>query len=827
MGIAFGLLLLLFVISVSVSFWSSNAITSHIVAMRDSQFFTSTSIDEITNHADTIGFEVFEFLRTSNPEIRPVVIANQESFERVRLAYQESSTLPGQQNTLTELGIGFAAYAVSGQRLMDLVEQQDDLLENLGNNMDIFALYLEGEKVAILETGNLSIASSEDRIAKLDAMIGELTALIRTATGGALSSRHSRVESVDGLKQVSTERIEKAVYEYLVSNSNEATGYLLADAEWRIQDTNNSIQRILSLDEDIRALTETFSLRREQLAALMSYESLLLGDRDAIEGMSDLANTASRTNKLVLILLFVGLITGLVIALQIAKGITGPVNKLVKAAQSAENGDLSVRVELNSKDELGTLGTAFDQMMSTIQRAELEAVDRESEQRWLANENAAEAALGRVISSSLDIEEVYESAVDAIRVLIPFDRLEVMSFDTDNDWLIFTHVSGLEVADTRATGDELPLSTTPYASMPNNRMGIILEFTENGETTIDWDWTTYRKIYESGIRSVLGVPLISRGRVFGALSFSAMEPNAYGCESMGRARKIADQIAGAIASAGIHSELLMAQTELILARDRLELRVLERTEELEMAKNEALSASQVKSQFLANMSHELRTPLNAVIGYSELLEITTSRNGAEEYLPDLGKIKQSGNHLLDLVNNILDLSKVESGKMEPEIQDVNISGILDDAIQVCSPSIGERGNELMVSFPDDIGTIKADENLLRQALCNLLSNAAKFTQDGSIVLNVSRIFKSDGEWVQISVSDTGIGIEPEIAKDLFQPFTQADSSIIHTYGGTGLGLVISRRFCMLMGGDVTVSSTPGEGSTFIISLPVCGATRES
>ncbi|MBC8281891.1 MAG: HAMP domain-containing histidine kinase [Chloroflexi bacterium] len=206
--------------------------------------------------------------------------------------------------------------------------------------------------------------------------------------------------------------------------------------------------------------------------------------------------------------------------------------------------------------------------------------------------------------------------------------------------------------------------------------------------------------------------------------------------------------------------------------------------------------------------------------------MATIGNGDNEYLSDLDKIKTAGNRLLALVDDILDLSRVESGKVDPLIEEVSVSGLVGEEVQVCRPSIDEHGNDLQVFCPDNIGSIKADENMLRQALCNLLSNSSKFTKNGSISLSVSRYYKIDGEWIDISVSDTGIGIEPEVIKNLFQPFSQANSSIIHTYGGTGLGLVITKRFCALMGGDVQVTSQLGEGSTFIISLPVQGTGIE-
>jgi signal transduction histidine kinase/DNA-binding response OmpR family regulator len=254
-----------------------------------------------------------------------------------------------------------------------------------------------------------------------------------------------------------------------------------------------------------------------------------------------------------------------------------------------------------------------------------------------------------------------------------------------------------------------------------------------------------------------------------------------------------------------------------LGREILERKRVEQA--LAGAKEAADAANRAKSAFLANMSHELRTPMNAILGYSEMLVEEAEDLGHEDFIPDLKKINQAGTHLLALINDVLDLSKIESGKMEAFAEDIDVGNLLDEVIATARPLLDKNGNRLRIERGEHLGTARQDLTKIRQSLFNLLSNAAKFTHAGKVTLSAKRAQVSGADWLTFAVSDTGIGIPEDKLDHVFEEFSQADESTTRDYGGTGLGLAISRRFCRLLGGTLTVTSQPGEGSTFTIHLP--------
>jgi signal transduction histidine kinase len=399
-------------------------------------------------------------------------------------------------------------------------------------------------------------------------------------------------------------------------------------------------------------------------------------------------------------------------------------------------------------------------------------------------------ALGEVshaVNSTLDLETVLTTIVAKATQLSNTEAGAIYVFDDASrefrlratygmdDEIIAAirdrHIHLGETAIGRAVEQRTPIQVPDIQSDPSSVLDVIVR---------------------AGFRGHLTVPLLGAGRIVGALVVRRKKPGEFPQSTVDLLQTFATQSVLAIQNARLFHDI-------------------------EETGRQLAEASQHKSQFLANMSHELRTPLNAIIGVTEMLR--EDAESLNQDLEPLDRVLGAGRHLLALINDILDLSKIEAGRMELHLDTFPLVPVIQDVAKTIEPMATKNGNRIVIECPADLGTMHADQTRFRQSLLNLASNANKFTEKGTITIATCQGQESGRDWITLAVADTGIGMTPEQMGKLFQEFSQASSRTASKYGGTGLGLAISRHFCRMMGGDITVESEPGRGSTFTIRLP--------
>jgi signal transduction histidine kinase/DNA-binding response OmpR family regulator/HAMP domain-containing protein len=498
-----------------------------------------------------------------------------------------------------------------------------------------------------------------------------------------------------------------------------------------------------------------------------------------------------------LVIFAIGLALSVLASIALSRRMVQPIGALQVGAARLGAGDLAHRLEIQTGDELEGLANQFNSMAAQLQESyanlELKVEVRTRELSRALDELRALNEVGRTVSSTLDLEAVLTSVVSHAVELSGADAGAIYEYDDRTEEFYLRASHQMEEQLTQA----LHLNPIHFGSGTVGRAAAtrapvqVADILEDHESSATRTRTILREL---GYRSLFAIPLLREDRVMGGLSVYRRQAGNFSAEVVNLLQTFATQSVLAIQNARLFREI----------EDKgLQLEV----------------ANRHKSEFLANMSHELRTPLNAIIGYSEMLEEEATDLDQKTFIPDLQKINGAGKHLMSLINNVLDLSKIEAGKMDLYLEDFEIIPMIKEVIATVKPLIEKNANTLELHYADGLGQMRGDVTKLRQMLFNLLSNASKFTERGTITLSVGRESVNGSQWVNFSVSDTGIGMTPEQTNKLFQAFTQADTSTTRKYGGTGLGLAISQKFCHLMGGDITIESTLGQGSTFKIRLP--------
>jgi two-component system, NtrC family, sensor kinase len=435
--------------------------------------------------------------------------------------------------------------------------------------------------------------------------------------------------------------------------------------------------------------------------------------------------------------------------------------------------------------QVALLSNFASQAVIAIENARLLSELRES----LQQQTATADVLKIISRSTFDLSPVLNTLVESAARLCGADKAQIIR-PTGNDASYYSAASYRHTPEFNAL-----VRAQPFAPGRGGVVGRVLlerKPVQIPDVVADPEYKYHDLARLGDFRTILAVPLLREGVPIGVLGLSRSKVRPFTDKQIELVTTFADQAVIAIENVRLFDEIQDKSRQLA-------------------------EASQHKSQFLANMSHELRTPLNAIIGVSEMLR--EDAEAAKQDLEPLDRVLGAARHLLALINDILDLSKIEAGRMELNLETFAPTPLIDDVVKTIEPLAAKNSNKVAVHCTADMGTMHADQMRLRQALLNLMSNANKFTEHGTITVDARHAQENGHDWVTISVADTGIGMTPEQMGKLFQEFSQADASTARKYGGTGLGLVISKRFCQMMGGDITVESEPGKGSMFTIRLP--------
>ena len=686
------------------------------------------------------------------------------------------------------------------------------------DSRQLFAPWLQVMEMQI----NRSLDEASRHTAESDVQAGRdfAASIVRDRSARAAQSGFSAV--VDQLVQTATlgEKRRLAVVEFQLRRSLDELDAEAIDLEPKL--------RALFVDQlgRVRALAigpdAILAVRGQELDLIASAEKLIAENSEvsvrltaAVDRLAEEAETDVRSStrkalsvqklsaRILLAFATLALLSSILIVwLYVGRNLIRRLMRLNRGMLAIAAGSHQGPIEIPGSDEVAEMGRVVEVLRkNTLERDELLAeraqaaarLEDEVKQRTaeLAQSIEELRALGDVsqaVNSTIDLETVLSTIVAKAVQLSGTEAGTIYVFDEASREFRMRASYGMDDAMIAAIkGRHIRMGETVVSRAVLQRKPVQIYDVQHDPSLPVLD-----VILRAGFRGHLTVPLLGADRIVGALVVRRKEPGEFPQSTIDLLQTFAAQSVLAIQNARLFGELE------------------EKSRELEQA-------SQHKSQFLANMSHELRTPLNAIIGVSEML-----REDAEALKQDtepLDRVLGAARHLLALINDILDLSKIEAGRMELHLGTFSLVPVIKDVAKTIEPMAAKNGNRVIVDYPADLGTIHADQTRFRQSLLNLASNANKFTEKGTITIAAHQGQENGRDWITFAVTDTGIGMTPEQMGKLFQEFSQASSSTASKYGGTGLGLAISKRFCQMMGGDIMVESEPGRGSTFTIRLP--------
>jgi adenylate cyclase len=539
-----------------------------------------------------------------------------------------------------------------------------------------------------------------------------------------------------------------------------------------------------------------FWTARERLVSLAKYDiSQANEDAQAVERFSATVLIAAVALSLLSSILIVWLYVG--------RSIVSRLTALSRSMLAIAEGNLAVTLPTGGSDEIAEMGRVVELLRkNTVERDELlveraQAADRLEGQVQERTAELAQSvkelrALGEVsqaVNSTIDLQTVLSTIIAKAVELSGTDAGTIFVFDEASQEFQVQASYGMDEDLIAAIKDRhIRLGETMISQAALQRRPMQLADASQDTSSLVLD-----VVQRAGFRALLTVPLLGADRIVGALVVRRKEPGEFPQSTINLL------------------ETFAAQSVLAIQNARLFHEIEEKSRELELA-------SEHKSRFLASMSHELRTPLNAIIGLTEMMVTNAARFGTDKALEPLNRVHRAGTHLLGLINQVLDLSKIEAGKLELSPESVNLAPLIDEIVGTARQLAEQNKNRLILETESNLGALTVDPMRLRQILLNLLSNACKFTKDGEVALRVHKV--ADGRsWIEFAVSDTGIGMTAEQQAKLFEEFSQADALTARRFGGTGLGLAITRKLARVMGGDVTVASEPGKGSVFTVRLP--------